>query len=144
LPSAEKKALDKEALCRVSKIKHSTKNFFAECFLLPRVFCLTLGKELFCRVPEKTLGKTFGTRQNIWHSAKSRIPVVQGLSAHYEPIFRHSDIVNHSQTCAMCGLGHPQALWVITALQLPLNRLYVADHQEQQPLDSYLTMTSLI
>jgi hypothetical protein len=51
-------------LCRVSKIKHSAKSFFAECFILPSVFCVTLGKELLCRVPEKkhsaknmTLGK---------------------------------------------------------------------------------------
>jgi hypothetical protein len=34
----QKKTLDKETLCRVSKIKHSAKNFFAECFLLPKVF----------------------------------------------------------------------------------------------------------
>jgi hypothetical protein len=45
-----KKALGKEALCRVSKIKHATKSFFAECFLLPSVFCLALGKEALCRV----------------------------------------------------------------------------------------------
>jgi hypothetical protein len=37
----------------VSKIKHSAKIFFAECFILPSVFCVTLGKELLCRVPEK-------------------------------------------------------------------------------------------
>jgi hypothetical protein len=37
----------------VSKIKHSAKSFFAECFILPSVFCVTLGKELLCRVPEK-------------------------------------------------------------------------------------------
>jgi hypothetical protein len=55
--------LGKETLCRVSKIKHSAKSFFAECFLLPRVFCVALGKELLCRVPEKTLGKECGTRQ---------------------------------------------------------------------------------
>jgi hypothetical protein len=35
-----KKALDKETLCQVSKIKHSAKIFFAECFLLLRVFLL--------------------------------------------------------------------------------------------------------
>jgi hypothetical protein len=59
-----KKTLGKETLCRVSKIKHSAKSFFAECFLLPRVFCVALGKELLYRVPEKkhsakilTLGK---------------------------------------------------------------------------------------
>jgi hypothetical protein len=33
---------------------------------------VTLGKELLCRVPEKN------TRQRIWHSAKSQIPVVTG------------------------------------------------------------------
>jgi hypothetical protein len=60
----QKKALGKETLCRVSKIKHSAKSFFAECFLLPSVFCMKLGKELLCRVPE------------IKHSAKSQIPVV--------------------------------------------------------------------
>ena len=65
LPSVGKKALGKElfaecqktlgkkTLCGVLKIKHSTKSFFAECFLLPRVFCVALGKELLCRVPEK-------------------------------------------------------------------------------------------
>jgi hypothetical protein len=38
----------------VSQIQHSAKSFFfAECFLLPRVFCVALGKELLCRVPEK-------------------------------------------------------------------------------------------
>jgi hypothetical protein len=36
----------------VSKIKHSAKSLFAECFLLPMVFCVALGKELLCRVPE--------------------------------------------------------------------------------------------
>jgi hypothetical protein len=36
----------------VSKIKHSAKSLFAECFILPRVFCVALGKELLCRVPE--------------------------------------------------------------------------------------------
>jgi hypothetical protein len=35
---------------------------------------MALEKELFCRVTEKN------TRQNIWHSAKSQIPVVR-LSA---------------------------------------------------------------
>jgi hypothetical protein len=137
--------------------KHSAKKVLAECYIfntqqrssLPSVKNKILDKKLLCRVISFTEGFLLGTRQrvflpstrkntrqNIWHSEKSRIPVVQGLSAHYELIFRHSDIVNHSQTCAMCGLGHPHALWVITALQLPLNCLYVADHQEQQPLDS--------
>jgi hypothetical protein len=36
----------------VSKIKHSAKSFFAECFLLPRVFYVTLGKELFAECPK--------------------------------------------------------------------------------------------
>jgi hypothetical protein len=49
----QKKTLGKETLYRVSKIKHSAKSFFAECFILPSVFCVTLGKELVCRVPEK-------------------------------------------------------------------------------------------
>jgi hypothetical protein len=48
----QKKTLGKETLCRVSNIKHSAKGLFAECFLLPRVFCVALGKELFCRVPK--------------------------------------------------------------------------------------------
>jgi hypothetical protein len=63
LPSVVFLRLGKETLCRVSKIKHSAKSFFAECFLLPRVFCVALDKELLCRVPEKTLGKEFGTQQ---------------------------------------------------------------------------------
>jgi hypothetical protein len=36
----------------VSKIKHSAKSFFAECFLLPKVFCVALGKELFAECPQ--------------------------------------------------------------------------------------------
>jgi hypothetical protein len=32
------KKIGKETLCRVSKIKYSAKSFFAECFLLPRIF----------------------------------------------------------------------------------------------------------
>jgi hypothetical protein len=48
----QKKTLGKETICRVSKIKHSAKSFFAECFILPKVFCVALGKELLCRVPE--------------------------------------------------------------------------------------------
>jgi hypothetical protein len=48
----QKKTLGKETLCQVSKIKHSAKSLFAECFLLLRVFCVALGKELLCRVPE--------------------------------------------------------------------------------------------
>jgi hypothetical protein len=74
----------------------------------------TLGKELLCRVFSFTEGFLFGTRKRA------------------------------SLSCSMCELGHPQTLWMITALQLPLNRLGVADYQEQQALDSYLTMTSLI
>jgi hypothetical protein len=38
--------------------KHSSKKLFAECFLLPMVFCVAIGKEL----PKKTFGKIFGTR----------------------------------------------------------------------------------
>jgi hypothetical protein len=34
----QKNTLGKETLCRVSKIKHSAKSFFAECFFLPKVF----------------------------------------------------------------------------------------------------------
>jgi hypothetical protein len=52
-----KKALGKEALCQVPKIKHSAKNFFAECFIVARVFCVALDKELLCRVLKKTLDK---------------------------------------------------------------------------------------
>jgi hypothetical protein len=48
----QENTLGEETLCRMSKIKHSAKSFFAECFLLPRVFCVALGKELLCRVPE--------------------------------------------------------------------------------------------
>jgi hypothetical protein len=83
LPSVGKKTLDKElfAECYIfdtrqrsslpSVKKHSIKSFFAECFILPRVFCVALGKELLCRVPEKN------TRQSIWYSAKREIPVVE-------------------------------------------------------------------
>jgi hypothetical protein len=38
LPSVKNKTLGKKPL--------------RECFLLPRVFCVALGKELLCRVPE--------------------------------------------------------------------------------------------
>jgi hypothetical protein len=58
----QKKTLGKETLCRVSKIKHSAKSFFAECFLLPRVFCVALGKEL-PSARNKTLGKEYDVRQ---------------------------------------------------------------------------------
>jgi hypothetical protein len=71
----QKQTLGKETLCHVSKIKHSAKSFFAECFLLPRVFCVALGKELFCRVPKKNI------RQRIWHSAKSQILVTESFQA---------------------------------------------------------------
>jgi hypothetical protein len=49
---------------------HSAKSLFDECFLLPSVFYVVLGKELFAEYPKKN------TRQRIWHSAKSQIPVV--------------------------------------------------------------------
>jgi hypothetical protein len=55
------------AICRVSKIKHSAKSFFAECFILSSVFCLALGKELLCRVLEKkhsAKNMTLGKEQN--------------------------------------------------------------------------------
>jgi hypothetical protein len=44
--------LGKEPFVECQK-RHSAKSFFTECFLLPRVFCVALGKELLCRVPEK-------------------------------------------------------------------------------------------
>jgi hypothetical protein len=37
--------------------KHTAKKIFAECFLLPRVFCLALGKELLYRVSKKHSAK---------------------------------------------------------------------------------------
>jgi hypothetical protein len=72
------KTLGKETLCRVSKIKQSAKSFFAECFLLLGVFCVALGKKLFCRVPEKN------TRQRTWHSTKSQIPIVFVVNSKYK------------------------------------------------------------
>jgi hypothetical protein len=46
---------------------------------------VALGKKLLCRVPEKN------TRQRIWQSAKSQIPVVSGRLAkspeHFEDLF---------------------------------------------------------
>jgi hypothetical protein len=59
----QKKTLGKETLCRVSKIKHLAKSFFAECFLLPRVFVWHSAKSSLPSVRNKTLGKEFGTRQ---------------------------------------------------------------------------------
>jgi hypothetical protein len=43
---------------------------------LPSVKNKTLGKELLRRVFSFTEGFLCGTRQRIWHSAKSQIPVV--------------------------------------------------------------------
>jgi hypothetical protein len=75
LPSVGEKTLGKElfAECCICDTRqrvfaecqkrHSAKSFFAECFILPRVFCVALDKELLCRVSEKTLGKEYGTRQ---------------------------------------------------------------------------------
>jgi hypothetical protein len=57
LLSVKNKTLGKEILCRVSKIKHSAKSFFTECYLLPRVFCVALGKELFAECPKKHSAK---------------------------------------------------------------------------------------
>jgi hypothetical protein len=68
----QNKTLDKETLCQVSKVKHSAKSFFAECYLLPRVFCVALGKMLLCRVPDKK-----HSAKNL-ALAKSQIPVVRG------------------------------------------------------------------
>jgi hypothetical protein len=82
LLSIKNMTLGKETLCRVSKIKHSAKSFFVECFLLPRVFYVTLGKYFFCRVPKKNSAKHSAKylalffQKNIWHSSKSRIPGV--------------------------------------------------------------------
>jgi hypothetical protein len=76
LPSV-KKHLAIFAECQ--KIKHSAKSFFAECFLLPRVFCVALGKELLCRVPEKN------TRQRTWYSANSQTLVVLEHRSQYFP-----------------------------------------------------------
>jgi hypothetical protein len=60
----QKKTLDKETLCRVSKIKHSAKSFFVECFILPRVFfAWHSANSFFAECPKKTLGKECGTRQ---------------------------------------------------------------------------------
>jgi hypothetical protein len=53
----QKKTLGKETLCRVSKIKHSAKSFFAECFLLPRVFAWHSTKSFFAECPKKHSAK---------------------------------------------------------------------------------------
>jgi hypothetical protein len=59
LLSVKNKTLGKELLRRVfSFIEgffawNSAKSFFAECFLLLRVFCVALGKELFVECPKK-------------------------------------------------------------------------------------------
>jgi hypothetical protein len=72
------KSTRQRALCRVSKIKHSAKSFFAECFLLPRVFCVALGKELLCRVPKKysakylVLGKEPNSGSSRYHDTWAR------------------------------------------------------------------------
>jgi hypothetical protein len=48
----QKKTLDKETLCRVSKIKHSAKRFFAECFSFTEGFLRGTWQRALCRVPE--------------------------------------------------------------------------------------------
>jgi hypothetical protein len=77
-----KKALGKEALCRVLYFWHSAKNLFDECLKntqqrnsLSSVKNRTLDKELLYRVFSFTDGFLLGTRQIIWH-AKSWILVV--------------------------------------------------------------------
>jgi hypothetical protein len=69
-----KKTLDTEALRRVSKIKHSAKKPFAECFFYRVFFVWQSAKNLFAQCLKKN------TRQIIWLSAKSRIPVVDTIA----------------------------------------------------------------
>jgi hypothetical protein len=47
-----KKTLGKETLCRVSKIKHSAKSFFAECFFFTESFLRGTRQRALCRVPK--------------------------------------------------------------------------------------------
>jgi hypothetical protein len=63
LPSVKKRHSAKKLFAECQKIKHSAKSFFAKCFLLPRVFCVALGKELLAECRKKTLGKEYDTRQ---------------------------------------------------------------------------------
>ena len=62
----QKKALGKDAFCHVPKNsarqntylssvrkRHSVKTYFVECFFLPSIFYLALGKDRICRVPDK-------------------------------------------------------------------------------------------
>jgi hypothetical protein len=95
LPSVGEKTLDKELFAECC-ICDTRQRVFAECQKK------TLGKETLCRVSKKTLGKELlcrvfyftegflrsarqrttlpsvrkNTRQRIWHSTKSQIPVV--------------------------------------------------------------------
>ena len=52
------------------KIVHSAKNCLPNVFILPSVFCGTLGKDLICRVPE-TIHSA-----KVEHSANLNFPVV--------------------------------------------------------------------
>jgi hypothetical protein len=57
---------------------------------LPSVKNKTLGKELLRRVFSFTEGFLRGTRQRIWHSAKSQIPVVKYCSEYF-----HAHLICH-------------------------------------------------
>jgi hypothetical protein len=64
-----KNARQRSSLCRVSKIKHSAKKLFAECFFTEGFLRDTRQRAFFAECPKNT-------RQSIWYSAKSEIPVV--------------------------------------------------------------------
>ena len=69
LPSVKKHSTN-TYLYRVPKIIHSTKNYLLSVFILPSVFCVTLGKDLICQVPE-TIHSA-----KVQHSGTQKFPVV--------------------------------------------------------------------
>jgi hypothetical protein len=53
----QKKTPGKETLCRVSKIKHSAKSLFAECFFYQGFFAWHSAKSFFAECPKKHSAK---------------------------------------------------------------------------------------
>ena len=72
LPSVKKHSTN-TYLYQVPKIIHSTKNYLPSVFILPSVFCMTLGKDLICRCSKKTLGKDSALDKD-WVSRSAVMP----------------------------------------------------------------------
>jgi hypothetical protein len=68
--------------CRVSKIKHSVKNFLSSVFL-PRVFYSAVGKELICRVSEKNSANYLAFSKDL-NSGSAYELTVKRKAIHYQ------------------------------------------------------------